>query len=170
MELVKEYEVTALMQILRESGIKGVLNYADCICLNHLIERGQIGHDRSSIIMGLREQTDMEYNKIVELANKYERMKSALPSYSLQLQQKLDKVSAMHDAEVGFEWVGNRLCGVCKNGRGGWDVYDGSGNHLIKLAEITERYSLNWNNHWSIHPAVNHWVAKAVKQLREKIW
>ena len=42
--LVKEIEVTALMQILRESGIKGVMAYADCIVLNHLIERGQISH------------------------------------------------------------------------------------------------------------------------------
>ena len=55
--LVKEIEVTALMQILRETGIKGVMEHADCIVLNHLIERGQIGHDRNSIISSLRENT-----------------------------------------------------------------------------------------------------------------
>ena len=168
--LVKEIEVTALMQLLRETGIKGVMEHSDCIVLNHLVERGQIGHDRNSIISSLRENTNMEYSEIMELVNKYERMKEALPSYNLGLQQKLDKVSAIHDADIGFEWIGSRLVGVCKNGRGGWDVYDGSGNHLIKLAEINERYNVSWNNHWVIHPSVNHWVAKAVNVLRKRIW
>ena len=168
--LVKETEVTALMQILRESGIKGVMRYADCIVLNHLIERGQIGHDRGSIIQSLKNNTEMNTSDIMELVNKYEGMKEALPSYSLGLNMKMEKINAMHDAEVPFEWVGKRLVGICKNGRGGYMVYDAQGNHLIKLADINERYQVMWNNHWQNHPAVMNWVAKKVGELKDRIW
>jgi hypothetical protein len=168
--LVKETEVTALMQILRETGIKGVMSMADCIVLHHLVERGLCNHERAGMIQTLREGTNMEYSEIMELVNKYERMKSSLPSYSLALNQQLDKQNAIHDAEVGFEWIGKRLLGIVKNGRGGYDLYDGSGNHLIKLAGINERYHINWNNHWVVHPAVLHWTTKAVKEIKERIW
>ena len=61
--LVRETEITALMKILVESGIKGVLEYSDCITLNHLIERGQISHERNGIITALRENTEMSYGE-----------------------------------------------------------------------------------------------------------
>ena len=168
--LVKEIEVTALMQILRESGIKGVMAYADCIVLNHLIERGQISHERNGIINSLRENTSMQTNEIMELVNKYERMKEALPSYSLGLNLKMEKTNAIHDAIVPFEWVGRRLVGICNNGRGGYLVYDAQGNHLIKLADINERYQIRWNNHWQNHPAVMNWVSKKTTELKNRIW
>jgi hypothetical protein len=168
--LVKETEITALMQILRESGIKGVMEYADCIVLNHLIERGQIGHDRSSIIQALKNNTEMNTSEIMELVNKYERLKESLPSYSLGLNMKMDKINAIQDAEVPFEWVGRRLIGLVKNGRNGYFVYDGQGNHLIKLADVNEDYQIMWNNHWQNSPAVMNWVSKKVRELKNRIW
>ena len=151
--LVRETEITALMKILVESGIKGVLEYSDCITLNHLIERGQISHERNGIITALRENTEMSYGEIMELINKYEKMKTFLPSYSLATNLKLDKVNGLQEAVKGF------------------DVMDATGEHMIRLASVNENYEVNWSNHWVIQPEVNRWVGKAIRELRERtIW
>lgn len=167
--LVKEIEVTALMQLLRETGIKGVMEYSDCIVLNHLIERGQISHDRNGIINALKQNTEMSFGEIMELVNKYEGMKSSLPSYSFGMNMKLDKVNAMHEAEVPFEWIGRRLVGIVRSGKG-YAVMDAQGTHLIKLADINENHQIKWNEHWKNHPSVMHWVSGKVRDIRNRIW
>jgi|SaaInl6LU_22_DNA_1037377.scaffolds.fasta_scaffold55807_2 hypothetical protein len=168
--LVKETEITALMKILVESGIKGVLEYSDCITLNHLIERGQISHERNGIINALKENTSMSYGEIMELINKYEKMKTFLPSYSLATNLKLDKVNGLQEAVKGFERVGRNLIGIISNSKG-FDVMDATGEHMIRLARVNENYEVNWSNHWVIQPEVNRWVSKAVRELKERtIW
>jgi hypothetical protein len=165
--LIKEVEVTALMKILKETGINGVLEFSDCIVLNHLIERGIIGHDRNSIITSLRENTTMSSSSIMELHNRYERLKTTLPSYSKKLNEKLDKINAMYESVIPFTWVGSRMVGFVKEGMK-HIIYDGAGNHLIKLGEISEDYGVLWNTHWVIQPGVNQYVSKSVKQLKER--
>ena len=168
--LVRETEITALMKILVESGIKGVLEYSDCITLNHLIERGQISHERNGIITALRENTEMSYGEIMELVNKYEKMKTFLPSYSLATNLKLDKVNGLQEAVKGFEKVGRNLIGIIPTSKG-FDVMDATGEHMIRLASVNENYEVNWSNHWVIQPEVNRWVGKAIRELRERtIW
>ena len=166
--LVKENEISALMQILVESGIKGVMEHSDCIILHHLIERGQISHERNGIINALRENTDMNYGQIMELINKHERLKLGLPSYNLATNLKLDKVNALNEAIVGFERLGSRIVGIVKSNNG-YDVLDAQGTHMIKLGNITEEYNLRWNNHWTIQPDVIRWVSSAVKQIKERV-
>ena len=165
--LIKEIEVTALMKILKETGINGVLEYSDCIVLNHLIERGIIGHDRNSIITSLRENTTMSSSSIMELNNRYERMRTILPSYSKELNERLDKVNAIYEAVIPFKWVGSRMVGFVREGNK-HIIYDGAGNHLIKLGELNETYNLNWNTNWVIQPGVNQYVSNSVKELKER--
>lgn len=163
-------EIKALLDILKETGIKGVLEYSDVIVLSHLIERGHVGHSRNQIIETLRDNTNMSYGQIMELVQRYENFKNHLPSYSLALNNKLDKLNAMNEAVIPFTPVGQRLIGVVKDGRGGYFVYDGNGNHLIEIAKITERYEVIWNEHWVIHPSVNQYIAKQVRNLKQRIW
>ena len=112
----------------------------------------------------------MNYGEIMELINKYERMKTSLPSYSLATNLKLDKVNGLQEAIKGFERVGRKLIGIISTSKG-FDVMDATGEHMIRLARVNENYEVQWSNHWVIQPEVNRWVAKSIRELRERtIW
>jgi hypothetical protein len=168
---VPEYEIEGLMRTLKELGIKGIMENTDVIVLNHIIERGYIPHHREGIISSLKENTDMEYGEIMELINKWDRWKKYLPSYSLKLNQKLDKINREMNSIVPFRYVGDRLIGFVENKEKGIDVLDGLGNHHILLGTINkENWSINWNPYWVINPDVNRYVVGEIKRLKENSW
>ena len=168
---VPEYEIEGLMRTLKELGIKGIMENTDVIVLNHIIERGYIPHHREGIISSLKENTDMEYGEIMELINKWDRWKKYLPSYSLKLNQKLDKINREMNSIVPFRYVGDRLIGFVENKEKGIDVLDGLGNHHILLGTINkENWSINWNPYWVINPYVNRYVVGEIKRLKENSW
>lgn len=168
---VPEYEIEGLMRTLKELGIKGIMENTDVIVLNHIIERGYIPHHREGIISSIKENTDMEYGEIMELINKWDRWKKYLPSYSLKLNQKLDKINREMNSIVPFRYVGDRLIGFVENKEKGIDVLDGLGNHHILLGTINkENWSINWNPYWVINPDVNRYVVGEIKRLKENSW
>ena len=168
---VPEYEIEGLMRTLKELGIKGIMENTDVIVLNHIIERGYIPHHREGIISSLKENTDMEYGEIMDLINKWDRWKKYLPSYSLKLNQKLDKINREMNSIVPFRYVGDRLIGFVENKEKGIDVLDGLGNHHILLGTINkENWSINWNPYWVINPYVNRYVVGEIKRLKENSW
>ena len=94
MEDLYEYEIDSLIQTLKEMGIKGVMKYSPIIVLSHLCERGIIKDtSKDGIIKTLKKETDMDYREIIELYQKYEEWKEVLPSYSLNLNLRLEKIS-----------------------------------------------------------------------------
>ena len=168
---VPEYEIEGLMRTLKELGIKGIMENTDVIVLNHIIERGYIPHHREGIISSLKENTDMEYGEIMELINKWDRWKKYLPSYSLKLNQKLDKINREMNSIVPFRYVGDRLIGFVENKNNEIDVLDGLGNHHILLGTINKNtWSINWNPYWVINPDVNRYVVGEIKRLKENSW
>ena len=168
---VPQHEIDGLMRTLKELGIKGIMENTDVIVLNHIIERGYIPHHREGIISSLKENTDMEYGEIMELINKWDRWKKYLPSYSLKLNQKLDKINREMNSIVPFRYVGDRLIGFVENKEKGIDVLDGLGNHHILLGTINkENWSINWNPYWVINPDVNRYVVGEIKRLKENSW
>ena len=169
MERINDFEIESFYQVLRETGIKGIMEYSDVLMLNHLIERGFIPHHREGIIQSLRENTDMDFQTIMNLHSRFTRLKSSLPSYSLNLNSRLDSINSMYESEIPFEMVGNRMMGIMKE-EGGYGIYDGLNNHLIKLGSVNEDYSISWNSNWLLQPEQLRWSVKKVRELKKRIW
>ena len=169
MERIKDFEIESFYQVLRETGIKGVMEWSDVLMLNHLIERGFIPHHREGIIQSLRENTDMDFSQIMDLHRRFTKMKSSLPTYSLTLNQKLDAINQIHDSIVPFEMVGNRMMGIIKE-ESGYGIYDGLNNHMVKLGMVSEDYSINWNSNWLLQPEHLRWAVTKVRELKKRIF
>lgn len=170
MERIKDFEIESFYQVLRETGIKGVMEWSDVLMLNHLIERGFIPHHREGIIQSLRENTDMDFQSIMDLHRRFTKMKSSLPSYSLKLNQKMDKINMMYESDVPFEMVGNRMMGIVKE-ENGFGIYDGLGEHMIKLGSVDNTdYTINWNSNWLLQPEQLRWTVKKVRDIKKRIF
>jgi hypothetical protein len=170
MEKIKDFEIESFYQVLRETGIKGVMEWSDVLMLNHLIERGFIPHHREGIIQSLRENTDMDFQSIMDLHRRFVKMRSSLPSYSLSLNNKLDKLNMMYESDVPFEMVGNRMMGLIKE-ENGYGIYDGLGEHMIKLGSVDKRdYTINWNSNWLLQPEQLRWSVQKVRELKKRIF
>ena len=141
MEEIKEYEIDGLVQTMKESGIKGIMKYTDVLVLNHMMERSWIPqiNERDDLIKTLKENTEMSYGEITNLLQRYNEWKQFLPSYSLGLNQKLDSINKKMNSVVPFKWIGSgsgkRLLGFVNEGNE-VVVYDGGGNHLMKVCSI----------------------------------
>ena len=177
MEEIKEYEIDGLVQTMKESGIKGIMKYTDVLVLNHMMERSWIPqiNERDDLIKTLQENTEMSYGEITNLLQRYNEWKQFLPSYSLGLNQKLDSINKKMNSVVPFKWIGSgsgkRLLGFVNEGNE-VVVYDGGGNHLMKVCSIDKNkgYSITWNNYLKLHPHHQHYIIGEVKNLSKMIW
>jgi len=169
MDKIKDFEVESFYQVLRETGIKGVMEWSDVLMLNHLIERGFMPHHREGIIQSLRENTDMDFQSIMDLVKRFNKMKSFLPSYSLKLNQKLDKLNTMYDSVVPFEIVGNRMMGIVEEGLR-YGIYDGIGEHMIKLGDVDSDFRISWNSNWLLQPEQLRWSVQKIRELKKRIF
>ena len=111
MEQINEHEIDGLIQTMKEMGIKGLMKYQDVLVLNHMMERGWIPpiEKRDELIKTLKGESDMEYNEIMNLINRYSEWKSILPSYSLRLNQNLDGINKRMNSVIPFQYIGNSL-------------------------------------------------------------
>jgi hypothetical protein len=171
MEKINEYEIDGLIQTLRESGMRGIFKYTDVLVLNHMVERGWVSSDRDKMIKELKEQTDFDYNGIINLLNRYEEWKEFLPSYSLGLNQKLDSINKKMNSIIPFRWVDKgkdgRLLGFVSEG----DkvvCYDGSGNHLMMICEIDSDFNVHWNNYPTTTTQQQRYILGEIKGLKER--
>ena len=71
---IPEHEIDGLIQTMRETGIKGLMKYTDVLVLNHMMERGWITpiEQREELIKTLKGESDMEYNEIMNLLQRYD--------------------------------------------------------------------------------------------------
>ena len=175
MEQINEYEIDGLCQTLRESGIKGIMKYTDVLVLNHMMERGWIPnfYERDEIIKTLKENTDMDFKDITNLLQRYNEWKRYLPSYSLGLNQKLDSINKKMNSVIPFRWIGEgrgkKLLGFVNEGNK-IVVYDGGGNHLMKVCDIDKsKWNISWNNYLVIPTHHQHYIIGEVKNLKKMI-
>jgi hypothetical protein len=166
-EIFKSSEVEALTKVLNETGIRGVLKYSDSIIIHHLIRRGYLSKERTQLIKELHDNTEFSYHDIIEMVNQYNRMEKELPSYSVELNDKLDKVNAIHKSVVPFVHIDKRLVGIVKEGKR-YSIYDASSNHLIRLGVIDENYHITWSSHWVITPSILKWGIDKLKDIRKE--
>ena len=136
-----------------------------------MVERGWVSSDRDKMIKELKEQTDFDYNGIINLLNRYEEWKEFLPSYSLGLNQKLDSINKKMNSIIPFRWVDKgkdgRLLGFVSEG----DkvvCYDGSGNHLMMICEIDSDFNVHWNNYPITTTQQQRYILGEIKGLKER--
>ena len=105
MEQINEYEIDGLIQTMKETGIKGLMKYTDVLVLNHMMERGWIPpiEKRDELIKTLKDESEMEYNEIMNLIQRYNEWRTFLPSYSLRLNQNLDGINKRDEFSNSFQ-------------------------------------------------------------------
>lgn len=169
---IPNYEWNLWLEIMKEKGYD-VLKYSQEIVLDFLIQRGHLKDQREDIIRTLRENTEMSTSEIMELIQNHSRIKSILPSITLPINQRLDKINREMNSIVPFRKVGDRLIGFVPNETNNnlIDVLDGMGNHHIHLGTINKKdWTIRWNTYWVIEPDLNRYVVGEIRTLKENSW
>ena len=174
MEQINEHEIDGLIQTMKEMGIKGIFKFQDVLVLNHLINRKWIPpfEQRDELIKTLKDESDMEYNEIMNLINRYSKWKSVLPSYSKNLQTNLDGINKRMNSIIPFKYVGNspnkRLIGFVDEGSD-ISIYDGIGKNLIKLGSVDKKsWSISWGNNSLLQQEHTSYITSSVRKLKEQ--
>ena len=171
---IPEHEIEGILQTLRQTGLKGIMRFSDVLVLNHLIERGFISDKRDELIKTLKDESDLEYNDIMKLINKYEDWKKYLPSYSLRLNQNMDSINKRMNSVIPFRYVGNspnkRLIGLVSEGKE-VSIYDGIGKHLVKLGSVDKKsWSINWGQHQLLQQEHTSYITGCIRDLKDRNW
>ena len=176
MEQINEHEIDGLIQTMKEMGIKGLMKYQDVLVLNHMMERGWIPpiEKRDELIKTLKGESDMEYNQIMNLINRYGEWKSVLPSYSLRLNQNLDGINKRMNSVIPFQYIGNspnkRLVGFVDEGSD-INIYDGIGKNLILLGSVDKKsWSISWGNNSLLQQEHTSYITSSVRELKKRKW
>ena len=174
MEEIKEHEIDGLIQTMKETGIKGLMKYTDVLVLNHMMERGWIPpiEKREELIKTLKDESDMEYNEIMNLIQRYNKWKSVLPSYSKNLQTNLDGINKRMNSVIPFQYIGNspnkRLIGFVDEGND-INIYDGIGKNLMLLGSVDKKsWSINWGTHSLLQQEHSSYITSSVRKLKEQ--
>jgi len=174
MEQINEYEIDGLIQTMEEMGIKGLMKYTDVLVLNHMINRKWIPpiERRDERIKTLKDESDMEYNEIMNLIQRYSKWKSVLPSYSKNLQTNLDGINKRMNSVIPFQYVGNspntRLIGFVDEGKD-INIYDGIGNNLMKLGSVDKKnWSITWGKYSVLQQDQTSYITSSVRKLKEQ--
>ena len=173
MEKINEYEIDGLIQTMKGMGIKGLIKYSSILVWNHILERGWCSETtREGQIKFLKQESDMEYNEIMNLINRYSEWKSVLPSYSLRLNQNLDGINKRMNSVIPFKYIGNspnkRLIGFVDEGSD-INIYDGIGKNLMLLGSVDKK---SWSIVWGTHPLLQQehtsYITSSVRKLKEQ--
>ena len=174
MEDINEHEIDGLIQTMKEMGIKGLIDYQDVLVLNHMILRKWIPpiEKRDELIKTLKDESDMEYNEIMNLIQRYSKWKSVLPSYSKNLQTNLDGINKRMNSIIPFKYVGNspnkRLIGFVVEGNE-INIYDGIGKNLIKLGSVDKKnWSITWGRYSVLQQDQTSYITSSVRKLKEQ--
>ena len=174
METINEHEIDGLIQTMKETGIKGLMKYTDVLVLNHMMERGWIPpiEKRDKLIKTLKGESDMEYNEIMNLIQRYDEWRKFLPSYSLRLNQNLDGINKRMNSVIPFKYIGNspnkRLIGFVVEGKD-INIYDGIGKNLILLGSVDKKsWSISWGSNSLLQQEHSSYITSSVRKLKEQ--
>jgi len=174
MGTTKEYEIIGLIQTMKETGLNGIMKYTDVLVLNHMIERGWIPRERDGIIRTLKDETDLGYSEITNLLKRFEEWKRYLPSYSIELNQKLDNSNLTYNSIIPFKWIGKesdrKLIGFVLEGNNIL-VYENTSNQLEKICNVSKSdWSVNWNDNIKLSVLHQRYILDEIKELKNPIW
>ena len=176
MERINEFEIDGLLKTMEGLGIKGLMKYTDVLVLNHMINRSWIPpiEKRDELIKTLKDESDMEYNEIMNLIQRYSKWKSVLPSYSKNLQTNLDGINKRMNSIIPFKYVGNspnkRLIGFVVEGNE-INIYDGIGKNLMLLGSVDKKdWSINWGTYSLLQQEHTSYITSSVRELKNRNW
>ena len=129
---------------------------------------------RDELIKTLKDESDMEYNEIMNLIQRYNDWRNYLPSYSLRLNQNLDSINKRMKSVIPFQYVGKspnkRLIGFVDEGKD-INIYDGIGKNLMKLGSVDKKsFSINWGTHSLLQQEHSSYITSSVRKLKEQNW
>ncbi len=159
------YELDSLKLIMEEGGIKLWSKFWKEISILHSQERGYLPTSRKELISSLRTNTDWNTSQIVELVNNIERIEKQFPSYNLKINEHLKRVEMRYNSIIPFKPIGEMMIGFVKED--GIKVYEGYSG--IKIGDINENFSINWNNNITLTPIQQRYVVDGIKELKENI-
>lgn len=159
-ELEKEEKfIIPMLEVVKDRrGLNHVMRFSQEYILNFLIERGVLSGNREQLIKELKDNTDYEARKIMELVNSFYKWREALPEFNLQINQRLDEASERYGTQ--FERVGKAVLGVINRDNRNL-VIDASGMNEMVLAEISNT-GINWRNNQITTPQMR-WVVEQSK-------
>ena len=176
MEQINEYEIDGLLKTMEGLGIKGLMSFTDVLVLNHMILRKWIPpiEQRDELIKTLKDESDMEYNEIMNLIQRYSKWKSVLPSYSKNLQTNLDGINKRMNSVIPFQYIGNspnkRLIGFVDEGSD-INIYDGIGKNLILLGSVDKKsWSISWGSNSLLQQEHTSYITSSVRELKKRKW
>ena len=130
----EEKWILPLLEVARDKrGLKHTLKYSQEYILSFLIERGVLSSSRDGLIKELRNNTNYEPRKIMELVNSYFRFKEALPEFNVATNRRIDEASDKYGTQ--FQKVGKKVLGIINKDNRHLCV-DVSGLTEVILAEI----------------------------------
>ena len=166
------YEIDSLKQVIKEGGIPFWSRFIEELSILHTIERGYLPSGRDELIKILKEHTDWDYSKIVDLVNRVKSFESKFPSYNLKMNEKLLKVQNTYNQILPFQWVGERsnrkMIGIVNEG-GKKSIYEHSGNHPLLIGTLNQDLSISWNNYVQLTTPQQKYIVDEVKKLKQNI-
>ena len=168
----KSYEYDSLSEIMKEGGIPLWSKFISEISILHTMERGYLPTNRNELIKVLRDNTDWDYSKIVDLVNRVKSFETKFPSYNLKMNEKLLKVEQQYKSIVPFRWIGEggnrKMIGIVNEG-GKKSIYEHSGNHPMLIGTLNEDFSIQWNNYIQLTTPQQKYIVDEVKKLKQNI-
>jgi hypothetical protein len=166
------YEIDSLKQVMKEGGIPFWSRFIEELSILHTIERGYLPSGRDELIKILKENTQWETSKIVDLVNRVKRFESHFPSYNLMMNEKLTKVQNSYNQILPFQWIGEgsncKMIGIVNEG-GKKTIYEHSGNHPMVIGYIEDDYSIQWNNYVVLTTPQQKYIVDEVKKMKGRI-
>ena len=166
------YEIDSLKEIMKEGGIPLWSQFIEELSILHSQERGYLPTHRNDLIKILKENTDWDYSKIVDLVNRVKSLESHYPSYNLRMNDKLLKVNQKFNSILPFQWIGEggnrKMIGIVNEG-GKKSIYEHSGKHPMLIGVLNEDYSIQWNNYVVLTTPQQKYIVDEVKKLKGNI-
>lgn len=168
-----KHEIDSLEMVLKEGGLNLWSKFKEEISTLHLIERGYLPSEKNKLVEVLKKNTEMDYSSILNLINRCDSIKSHFPSYSIELNEKLNRINQDKNVKVPFEWIGRgsdkKLIGIVDEGKT-LTIYDRTGVHPIKVGDILKMdYSINWNHYVKLNTPQQKYIVDKVKELKSRI-
>ena len=163
------YEIDSLKQVMKEGGIPFWSRFIEELYILHTIERGYLPSGRDELIKILKENTQWETSKIVDLVNRVKSFETKFPSYNLKMNEKLLKVEQQYKSIVPFRWIGEggnrKMIGIINDG-GKKSIYEHSGNHPMLIGTLEKDFSIKWNNYVQLTTPQQKYIVDEVKKLK----
>ena len=147
-------------------GKKYTMSIVDVLYLHHLVSRKIVNENQNDMKNYLLKE-GYESIDILNMVNRYQKVKHDLFEYSFKTQAILDRIQSYGDAKsrVSWETIDNKVIGLVKENKG-WMVVDVSDGTEKIVARINE--GVNWLDTNLTNNQMNY-IIKNARLLKEPL-